>query len=359
MPCGRGRSRPSETRALHYGAWFNMAYLAVGLAICGYVLASANLGQVGVLMGRAAWVGLLSVFLVSFLGFAAETWSWMVALPALPSDLRHFMALLKIRIAGEALSDLTVSGVGGEPIKLLLVKWTFGIDGRAVVASLIIASTTLLLSFIVFAAVGLALLAHENRLPGGYLTGFAIGLAGFSVTIGLFYLVQRYRLASFTGSWFATRIWHRLARLLHHVREVDDRLHAFYTGRPARVWIAMALAFAGWVLGALELYVTTLTLGVTLSASQAWSIEAVTQLARQATFFIPLRLGVQEASLLLVYGTLTGDPSLGLAVALVRRAREAAWVGGGLLLGWYLMRQKRAAVADTGAGRGDYTGKPP
>ena len=122
MPCGRGRSRPSETRALHYGAWFNMAYLAVGLAICGYVLASANLGQVGVLMGRAAWVGLLSVFLVSFLGFAAETWSWMVALPALPSDLRHFMALLKIRIAGEALSDLTVSGVGGEPIKLLLAS---------------------------------------------------------------------------------------------------------------------------------------------------------------------------------------------------------------------------------------------
>src|SRR5262249_7106787 len=151
--------------------------------------------------------------------------------------------------------------------------------------------------------------------------------------------VQRYRLASFTGSWFAARLWRRLAGLLHHIREVDDRLHDFYTARPARLRMALGLGFAGWGLRALELYVTTRDLGVRLPLAQAWSIEAVTQVARQAAFFIPLRMGVQEASLLLVYGALTGNPALGVAVALVRRAREAVWIGGGLLLGWHLMQR--------------------
>jgi glycosyltransferase 2 family protein len=343
-----GPSPRSGSPARRFSKWLHAAYLVAGLAICGYVLASADLGQVAALMGRAAWGGILAILLVSFLGFAAENWSWMLALPELPGNLRHFLALLKIRIAGEALGDLTVSGVGGEPVKLLLAKWTFGLDGRAVAASLIIASTMLLLSFIAFAAIGLALLAGEDRLPDGYLTAVAVGLGGFSIAIGLFYVVQRQRLASFAGAWFASRLWHRLTGLLHHIREVDDRLHGFYTGRPARLWLGLVLAFAGWVLGALELYITTLTLGVVLPAADAWSIEAVTQLARQATFFIPLRMGVQEASLLLVYGALTGDPSLGVAVALVRRAREAVWVGGGLLLGWHLMRRRRLAAVVAG-----------
>jgi len=37
-----------------------------------------------------------------------------------------------------------------------------------------------------------------------------------------------------------------------------------------------------------------------------------------------------------------------VAVALVRRAREAVWVGGGLLLGWHLMRQRRPPAVIAG-----------
>ena len=73
---------------------------------------------------------------------------------------------------------------------------------------------------------------------------------------------------------------------------------------------------------------------VGISPSEAWLIEAVAQLVRAGFFFVPASLGVTEAAMVLVYDALTGRPSLGFAVALIRRARELLWIAWGLWLGW-------------------------
>ena len=54
---------------------------------------------------------------------------------------------------------------------------------------------------------------------------------------------------------------------------------------------------------------------------------------RSGTFFIPASIGAQEGAFLLVYTAITGSPSLGIAVALVRRLREVLWIGWGVALG--------------------------
>ena len=69
-------------------------------------------------------------------------------------------------------------------------------------------------------------------------------------------------------------------------------------------------------------------------APEAWLIETVAQLVRAGTFFIPASLGATEAAMVLVYEALVGAPSLGFAVALIRRARELLWIAWGLWLGW-------------------------
>jgi hypothetical protein len=84
-----------------------------------------------------------------------------------------------------------------------------------------------------------------------------------------------------------------------------------------------------------------------MSPMAIWSIEAVVQLLRQATGFIPGSLGVTEGTMMLMYGSLTGDPSAGVAVALVRRLREVVWIMGGLIFGLgYLDNRDRSLASD-------------
>jgi hypothetical protein len=87
-----------------------------------------------------------------------------------------------------------------------------------------------------------------------------------------------------------------------------------------------------------------------VSPSEAWLIEAVAQLVRTGFFFVPASLGVTEAAMVLVYDALTGRPSLGFAVALIRRGRELVWIAWGLWLGWLEAPGVLGASAGANAG---------
>ena len=93
------------------------------------------------------------------------------------------------------------------------------------------------------------------------------------------------------------------------------------------------LAFVNWLLGAVEIYYTLLFLGHPISWADAWIIEAVAQLVRTGTFFIPASIGAQEGAFLLVCGAITGSPTLGVSVSVVRRLREVIWIVWGFTLG--------------------------
>jgi hypothetical protein len=83
-------------------------------------------------------------------------------------------------------------------------------------------------------------------------------------------------------------------------------------------------------------------LGIPLTFGEVWIVEATTQFVRAATFFIPASLGAQEGAIILVCTALTGSPTTGVAVAVVRRLREIMWILWGMFLG--------TRYAGTGAG---------
>ena len=66
-------------------------------------------------------------------------------------------------------------------------------------------------------------------------------------------------------------------------------------------------------------------------------------IARAMAFFIPGTIGVQEGALTLIIRSITGDASLGLAVALVRRGREIIWIVWGFLIGWRYSKAPESA----------------
>ncbi len=86
---------------------------------------------------------------------------------------------------------------------------------------------------------------------------------------------------------------------------------------------AVALSVAHWTLGSVEVYLTFWVLGYPIGISEAVMIEAVLQLVRSVTFFIPGNLGSQEGAYVLFGVALTGTAaSVGLGAAIVRRIRE-------------------------------------
>src|SRR5262249_45368797 len=67
--------------------------------------------------------------------------------------------------------------------------------------------------------------------------------------------------------------------------------------------------------------------------------------------FVPGHIGAQDGAVALMCGLLIGSTEVGLAVALIRRARELSWSFLGLMIGgWFsLRRPEPASVSADGA----------
>ncbi len=306
-----------------------------GLAVLAFLAAGADLPAVGrALAGVGAW-GAAAVAAVYLLSFVLDTAAWQLALPSVDLTSGWLYRLWRVRMVGEAFNLVVPAGsVGGEPVKALLLKKADGIGYKEGGASLVIAKTVLLLALLPFAGIGLALMALAS-LPAAFPAAVAAGLTALGLGVLGFYAVQRWRLAGrLAGRLARHRRGRRLGAILDHVHEVDDLFVAFYAGRPGRFAAALLLAFLAWALGAVEIYLVMGFLGRPVGWADAWMLEAVAQLVRAGTFFIPGSIGASEAGFLIMVEALTGQASLGLALALVRRARELVWIAWGFLLGW-------------------------
>lgn len=322
--------------------WIKVLFAVVGLGLLASVLGSIDLSRILELIARVGW-GFPLVVAAALLAFTADAASWLMVLPGLQLKLGNLVALWKVRMVGEMLNIVTpAAGVGGEPAKALILIYSFGLEPRETIASVLVSKTTILLSYIPFLAIGLALMLTTPHLSGDYAVGAGIGLVLYTLGIGGFFVVQRYRITSRLGARLHRyRFASRLERVLNEIRAVDHELERLYIFAPGRLWASLGLAFLGWVLGAAELFVISALLGYPLSLADVWTIEAVVQLLRQATGFIPGSLGVMEGSMLLLYGVFTGDPSVGVAVALVRRLRELMFVVVGIAFGFEYVEARR------------------
>lgn len=314
--------------------YLKVLYALAGAALLAVILAEADLAAVVERAGHIGWGAgvILALYLVYF---SVDALNWLVALPSLRLDRIWFGRLWKVRLVGEAFNAvMPAGGMGGEPVKAALMKTHYGLDYKTTIASIVLTKTVNMIALIGFLGVGFALMLGSPQMPASYQNAAGIGLGAVCAgTLG-FFAVQRLGLSSLAAKFLSTRgIATRVASVLHHVEDVEEQFAAFYTRHRARFAWATMLALFNWTLGALEIYAALWFLGHPISFSDAWMIEAVAQMVRAATFFIPSSLGAQEGAFLVMISALTGLPSLGVAMALVRRFRELVWVSSGFLMG--------------------------
>jgi uncharacterized membrane protein YbhN (UPF0104 family) len=246
-----------------------------------------------------------------------------------------FFRLLAARSAGESVNAVTMlGGVGGEPVKAWLVSDEASKEES--VASVIIAKTAITAAQLMLLFIGtvLALAVLDlDRLVVRAMLGL---LVVESLAVGGFFAVQ------------VTGVLGRSRRLLAavgvptagvHVHRLDRALRRYYTKEWPRFLASVAWHFAGWMVAVVEAAYALHLVG----AGSAWSVAVVVEAlgagVRFLTFFVPASVGVLESANAAVFVALGFTASAGLAFTLLRRARQAIWVAGGILV-LALMRAK-------------------
>jgi uncharacterized protein (TIRG00374 family) len=336
-------------------------YLGIGVVVLGFVLAETDLAEVGVHVAEVGF-GIVVLVTIYFIAFAIDSVTWQMTIRGVPLNLVWAYRAWKLRMVGESFNAvIPAGGMGGEPVKAVLLKTHYGVDYREGTASLILAKTINMIALVIFLIAGFALMIQAEALPRAYEVVAGVGLLAFATGVFLFFVIQRLSITSLTGTWISRRRFaRRVEDILHYIHDMDDRLVHFYTENKGRFAGALVLALVNWLLGAVEIYYTLVFLDNPITWAEAWIIEAVAQMVRTGAFFIPAAIGVQEGAFLLVCGAITGSPSVGLAVSVVRRIREIIWIIWGFALGALYSIKSRKAKAETGAQKtGEKAGFPP
>ena len=312
---------------------FKIIFFVVGLALLGWVIQQTSISETLDLVSQIGW-GFLLVLFFYFLAFLFDSLTWQITVISAPLTPKWLFRFFNMRLAGEAFNNtLPAASMGGEPVKAVLLKNHYGFNYRESVASIILARTINSVALILFLIAGVFLMLDSAVLDEKYNSIAGTGLVVLTILIFLFFAVQRFKLASLTSAALSkNKFFQWLDGILQHIKDVDEKLVEFYTRHHARAAFAFVLAFVNWVLGVTEIYITMFFLGHPVTMTEAWIIEAVAQLVRVATFVIPASIGAQEGAFMVIGAAVTGSPTVGFAVALVRRAREIIWIGWGMVV---------------------------
>ena len=288
-----------------------------GLALAGALFAHENAGRIaGLLLASIPGLMLAGVFHVVPMFANAFAWQRLFALPGRPG-VRVLAHAVWIRESVNGV--LPVARVGGEIAAYRFLRRHAA--SRAEAAASVAADMALsVVSQSAFACVGIGLLlavANTSAIREQLLAAAAAML----IVGAAFVLVQRTgTLAAMTGV-VDRAFGGRLARVMHRSKRLDAALRIVYARR-ADVVACLGWQFAGWILGAGEIWLALYFLGEPRGAGDAIVIEAVIQAISSAAFVVPGALGIQEGAFVLIGVALGLDTSTSLALAAARRLRD-------------------------------------
>ena len=257
-----------------------------------------------------------------------DAWGWHYIFPAEYRKKASTMGLFFIRLAGEAVNNTTpFFDIGGEPLKVILLSDRLGIPKTIAAGATILSRALLFFSEVAFWCVGLLPAMFVPDLSADWKrTSFII--LGIAVVLAflMFRLMRKGLFLTFLR-WFEKR--KRRISLFEQfslkLQEVDKIIADFCAKPQPAAAIAFLLHFISWVAGGVETYLMFLILGAPVTLWQAVTIEALLQLTRSATFFIPGNVGAQEAGMAMYASWYSMEPSIGVAVSLLKRSRQILW----------------------------------
>jgi putative membrane protein len=311
---------------VRYALWIAAG---VGLVAAVVLVLREGLPDIVRLLDIAGW-RLIWLVPAHILPLACWAAAWMVLLRR---DSPGIVYLTWGAIVREAVAGLLpVARVGGEVtgVRLLIRR---GVPASTASASVIVELTCTMVAQVLFAIIGLVLLA-------GYPTvGSAVRLVAIGIVVSLFAIAAFVVVVKRWGkSVFA--LMQRVIRALgggEHAggdpARFQEVLHAMYADRSAVVACGI-WQLVGFLVGAFETWLALLLIGQPGDVRMAIVLESLATAIQSAMFMVPGGLGTQEGGFVLFGAAVGLTPQVALALSLARRMRQIL-LGLPALLSWY------------------------
>ena len=303
--------------------------LIIGTALFVYLLKQTGIAEI-LARVRSLGAGFGLILALSAFRHLARSYAW---LRCMSDDDRSvgIWAVLRARLAGEAMADLTAAGpVIGEPIKIGQLRGKIGLVALA--SSLAVENLAYAISSGLLVLSGmlalLLLFAVGDSLRVASL--LAIGLTTLLLLSAWFALKHRWQVISVSLSFLFALI-HRPFRKIERVRELENYVFDFYGKRRADFYVVALCECTFHCAGVLEVFATLWLMTYPITVLNAFILEAVNRVLNIAFAFVPAMIGVDEAGTGMLANTLGLGAVAGVTLALIRKARMMVWIGLGLV----------------------------
>ncbi|MBS0469818.1 MAG: flippase-like domain-containing protein [Proteobacteria bacterium] len=318
-----------------------IAAMLLGFALFVWLLFHIGIGEVwgavtAIGIGGFALLTLAGIAVVCLLGTA-----WFALIPG--SSPRDALTFVIGRQTRDSAGDLLpFSQVGGIVIGARAVILR-GIAPALAFASTIVDVTTELMAQIVFVLIGIALAITQLRASEAtapYVDGLILGTLLLVPGIAAFVFLQQ------RGSGFAERLAGRfLPAALSHTAAFSGAMSKLYDS-PGRLAVSSSIHLLSWVASGGVIWLSVRLIGLHIDFFACIAIEALLAALRSATVFIPAAIGVQEAGYAALMPLFGLGPEVGLAVSLLKRARDIV-IGVPVLLAWQALEGRRALTVES------------
>lgn len=303
--------------------------LLAGLALSAGLVIWAGADLVIDAMLATGIAGMLAIALFNVLPIAVCGLAWRALFE--PAPRRAALLMIWARFLRNSISELIP--IGGELLAIRAMT-LHGVGTGTAGAVTVVDLTLEFLSQLAFTALGLALLVVDGRNEALALWSL-VGLGVAVLTAVAFLLVQRgglfHWLERLPHRIAAHAPWARLPELVGLHAEVQ----AIYR-RPRALLGSFLWHCLGWVVGAGEAWLALWLLNAPIGLGEVLILESLAFALRSAAFAVPAAVGVQEggyAALGAIFGL---GPEIGLALSLLKRAREVL-LAVPALLAWKLI----------------------
>ncbi len=283
-------------------------------------------------LARVGWLG-FGLVLAAGLVLTACLAAGLYPLLSGKFSLRMIFAARQIRdSAGDI---LPFTQIGGMALGMRVLALGGIAPARAIAAGMVDVTTEMIAQGI-FMLLGIALAAPA--IAGDPVLGPYLGwLVGFTLSFAM--AVCGFALLQLGGSHLAEK-WLAPRRLGASAAAFRAAIHHLYRQKP-RIFLSVVLHLLGWCASGLWLWLVFLVLGKSLPLTSAIAIQSLLEGLRSAMVFIPAAIGVQEAGYAALVPLFGLSPETGLAVSILRRARDIV-IGVPALLIWQMTEARRA-----------------
>jgi putative membrane protein len=315
--------------------WGVLVALLAGLVAAVYLVWAIGFSAVIASIARAGFGGLALLCLYALLVFAVLALAWFFLLP--PAERRPLPELYLARLVRDSIAEISpFSPVGGmvAAARLMILK---GMNPAYAAASVAGDATTEAMAQAVFLAFGLGLgftqfrhLQGSGPLTEAMLVVLLLAVPGIALLI---FLQKR-------GAGFAERIAGRFFPQVKEGVSFRTAIEDLYDS-PGRLAASAAMHLLAWISSGGGTFIAFRLVGGQITLLNAIALEALLCAIRSIAAFVPAAIGVQEAGYAML-APLFGLPAeMGLAVSLLKRAREIV-LGVPALLYWQAFESRKA-----------------